>query len=139
MEIKIKRKSKLFKITATCVFAAAVLCTVPNSSFAAEGGWTEGEGSWISTNSQQVSTFAAASKPQSHKATIETQTKSTYVAKRVVARTSWKGVKHYSRARFEGMFGVQGDSYRVYGTGSTVAKSKYIDPVGAVAKTYWGK
>ncbi|MGG4386180.1 hypothetical protein ABEX08_29690 [Priestia megaterium] len=142
--MKVKKNSKLLKIPATIALAAAVLYTAPASSFAAEGGWTEGKGSWISTDSQQVSTFGtvtatATSSPQKHYATFNYKDAGTYVAKRVVAHTTWTGVYHYSRARFEGVFGVSGDSGRVYGTGSTAAYSKYIDPVGAVAKTYWGK
>ncbi|AQU77198.1 hypothetical protein [Priestia megaterium] len=143
--MEIKKKTKLLKIPATIALAAAVLYTAPAASFAAEGGWTEGEGSWVSTDSQQASTFAIAaatttsSTPEKHYATFNYQDKGTYVAKRVVAHTTWKGVYHYSRARFEGAFGVSGDSGRVYDTGSTVAYSKYIDPVATVAKTYWGK
>ncbi|TRZ40243.1 hypothetical protein CEQ21_04710 [Niallia circulans] len=134
-------KSKLFKIPATLALAAGILYVAPVTSHAAEGGWTEGEGSWISENPSQFSIMATkvAKKPQKHTASFNYKVHTTYVAKQVVAHTEWKDAYHYSRARFEGSFGrVEGDSKRVWGTGSTTAKSEYIDPVAVVAKTYWG-
>lgn len=141
-------KKKLFKGVTTLAFAATLFSATAMSSSAAEGGWTEGEGNWSSNTysskfgpslSEQYPGGGGSTSPESHYATFNYKNYSSYQAKQVVAHTSWSGVYHYSRARFESsLFGVSGDSGRKWGTGSTVAYSSFVDPAGSIAKTYWG-
>lgn len=133
-------KKNLLKIPATLALAASILAVVPtNQSLAADGGgWIEGQGYWTATDPNSISIMAASS-PEKHWASFNYKDKSTYLAKQVVGHTRWKDKEHYSRARFESkIFGIEGDSGRVWGVDSTDAYSSYIDPVLTVAKTYWG-
>ncbi len=137
-----KKKGKLLKFVGTLAFVVSIVSVSPITSFAAEGGWTEGEGNWVgsssTTNPNLISPMSSTT-PDKHWATYDYKDENTYLAKRVVAHTNWTGMYHYSRARFESsIFGIEGDSGRVWGMDKTVAYSGYVDPSFTVAHTYWG-
>lgn len=98
------------------------------------GGWSEDSGYWNTFDQ-----LKASNKPQKHWAKITRKSAGGVVYTKVTGYTEWKGVKHYTRARFEGLFGVEGDSGRIYGYGKTQASSDWVDKFFTVAKTYWGK
>lgn len=138
----LKRKGKLVKLVGSLAFAVSLVSISPAISFAAEGGWTEGQGNWIGSNPNSTImsvSLMSATKPDKHWATYDYKSHSSYLAERVVAHTNWKGVYHYSRARYESkLVGIEGDSGRVWGWDKTVAYSKYVDPAFSTAHTYWG-
>lgn len=98
------------------------------------GGWSEETGYW-----ENSSKFKVSNKPQKHRGVITQKFSGGVIYSRITAYTEWKDVRHYSRARFEGVFGVEGDSGRVYGVGKTTAKSGWVDKFLSVGKTYWGR
>lgn len=135
----LKKNGKLLKIVGSLALAASIVSVSPIASLAAEGGWTEGQGNWIGSSSSDSFSILSSTTPDKHWATFDYKDMSSYLAERVVAHTNWKGVSHYSRARYEGkILGISGDSGRVYGIDSTVAYSKYVDPAMGTAHTYWG-
>lgn len=85
---------------------------------------------------------ASTSKPDSHTSWIDQKNES---EERVHAKTVWKGVDHYSRARYENRSGtIKGDSGRKYnpeGSSTSQAVSGYVSTelTTYVAHTYWGK
>ncbi|UPW83056.1 hypothetical protein [Lysinibacillus sp. Ag94] len=122
---------------------------LPNSAGAETLGWSEDTGYVNGVNENEnentmnsPSFYAAASStPDSHTATKEYRSQSSPDTERVKATTKWKGVEHYSRARYENAFGtVTADSGRSYGVGISTATSGWIDKSLStyVAKTYWG-
>jgi hypothetical protein len=136
-------KNKLRKGLISLALVGSLVTLSPLSSFAAQGGWSEGEGYWQENDySNTLSIMAASSKsPDYHKGYTEYGSpKSTYVPARVVGETGWKGKYHYTRARFEWYItgAVALDSDRVWGWDYTIAKTGYTDPAFYHARTYWG-
>lgn len=147
------KKMKLITVIGLSVFT---LNLSPVSSQAAEGGWVEDQGNWVMQDGQkvftssgeqndftegttlQLATASASSSPDKHYATFKQYSHSTYVGERVTAHTEWDEVYHYSRARYEGFLGVEGDSGRVWGNDITSATSGEVDPSFTKAHTYWG-
>lgn len=127
-------KKKL--ITIGLVITSFFAIITPNAFASPMGGWTEENGYWSKeTNPGEISTFAAAS-PQSHTAKREYSGKK----QRIVGNTKWKDKYHYTRARYERIFGggVESDSDRVYGRNETTARSGYNSGDLVRAKTYYG-
>lgn len=110
---------------------------VPSLAFAdseggIRGGWVEGEGYWV--ESSDITLFSS---PDSH--TGWKQVNSDETKYRAVGVTTWKGKRHYTRARMQGHVTgkVYADSGRVWGTDSTEAKSPWTSR-NARAITNWG-
>lgn len=149
---KAMKKMKLITVIGLSV---VTLNLSPVNSEAAEGGWVEDQGNWVMQDEQKVfkssgekdiakgtslqfATASASSSPEKHYATFKKYTHSSYVGERVTAHTEWDEVYHYSRARYEGFHGVEGDSGRVWGNDVTAATSGEVDPAFTKAHTYWG-
>lgn len=130
---------KLIRFFTTLAFVATIFSIPPDTSLAAEGGWIEGQGYWTASDSKSMTVgVLASSSPESHWAGFQWDERTSYIAERCIAHTRWSGVYHYSRARYEGWFGVEGDSGRVWGMDATDAYSGWVDPAFATACTYWG-
>lgn len=128
----LKKKGKLLKFVGALVFAASVASLSPIASSAAKG-------NWVGSSTANSISIMSSSKPDKHWATYDYKDMSSYLAKRVVAHTDWKGMYHCSRARLESsLVGIEGDSGRVWGMDKTVAYSGFVDPAITVAHTYWG-
>lgn len=117
---------------------------LPNSAGAETLGWSEDTGyvNGVNENTMNSPILYAGSTPDSHTAKKEYLSQSSPNTERVIATTKWKGVKHYSRARYENRSGtVKADSGRKYGTGTSQATSGWFDKSLStyVAKTFWGK
>lgn len=111
-----------------------------NTASATSGGWNEETGYYVNEEQGGIS-LSAASKPESHTANIEYGgSSSTVLLERVVGTTKWANKYHYTRARYESSIGsgVQGDSGRVWGTSTTIAKSSWLEKFWNYARTYWG-
>ena len=96
------------KCIITAIAAAIVLSVQPIQAFAMDdsidGGWIEGQGYFTNTETLQevasASTFDDAvprSKPD-HQGFLETKAYNGVVRKRMIARTTWSGVRHYTMA-----------------------------------------
>ncbi len=127
-----------FKKGIQCAVLATTLVSgisiLPASAGAETLGWSEDTG----YTNLQYSTYSG---PQKHTATKSYGSLSSSSVERVTANTTWKGVRHYSRARYENVSkNVKADSQRKYGTGTSQAISGWIDRTYTtyVAKTYWG-
>ncbi|KPV58863.1 hypothetical protein QJ48_14150 [Paenibacillus sp. A3] len=119
-----------------------VLAAESVASKTVSGGWSEKSGYFTTINNNQGFSILAASEPK-HEGYVESRREgSTVLLKRAVGKTTWKDTRHYTRARFEGYWTgeIKGDSGRVWGTGSTEAKSDWIDKSFSdwVGKTYYG-
>lgn len=134
----LKKKDKLLRFIGALAIATSVASSSPITSLAAEGGWTEGEGYWVGSSSSDNISLMSTTQPDKHWATFDYKDMTSYLAERVVAHTNWEGEYHYSRARYEGSLGIEGDSGRIWGQDQTVAYSKYVDPAFTTAHTYWG-
>ncbi|WP_010494924.1 hypothetical protein [Paenibacillus elgii] len=142
-----REKMKMFPVF---VLATGLVVTsvTPNvlaaevTSKTVSGGWSEKSGYFSTINNNQGFSILAASEPK-HEGYVESRREgSTVLLKRAVGKTTWKDTRHYTRARFEGYWTgeIKGDSGRVWGTGSTEAKSDWIDKSFSdwVGKTYYG-
>ncbi|OUB63550.1 hypothetical protein [Bacillus thuringiensis] len=136
-----------FKKGIQCAALAATLVSgisiLPASAGAETLGWSEDTGytdlQYATYDGSQ--TLAASSKPEKHTAKKSYGSLSSSSVERVTANTTWKGVRHYSRARYENRSNnVKADSQRKYGVGTSEATSGWIDRTYTtyVAKTYWG-
>ncbi|HEX6593376.1 MAG TPA: hypothetical protein VF095_02185 [Bacillota bacterium] len=108
------------------------LFTVPAlANSGANGGWTEGEGYWTNTIDTKYGVF---SKPSSHQGWKQKSGKKY----RAVGTTHWKNKRHYTRAQMVSrIFGiVHADSGRVWGTGTTEARSGWTK--NYTARTFYG-
>lgn len=90
----LKKKGKLLKFVGALVFAASVASLSPIASSAAKG-------NWVGSSTANSISIMSSSKPDKHWATYDYKDMSSYLAKRVVAHTDWKGMYHCSRARLE--------------------------------------
>ncbi|MGE7022099.1 hypothetical protein [Solibacillus cecembensis] len=102
------------------------------------GGWSEDTGYF--TNSSLLERSISLLSTPNHSAERQWNEGTTLPYERIVATTTWDGVYHYSRARYENLFGnVEADSKRVYGTGKTKATSGWHSGGGSYAgKSYYG-
>lgn len=104
------------------------------------GGWSEDTGYFTLRQDSDISSFAIGN--PIHSATKDYTRRGSAVYERVIANTTWPGVYHYSRARYESAISgrAEADSGRVWGFGTTQAISGWHPgDLGWVAKTYYGK
>lgn len=92
------------------------------------GGWSDDNGYYqnneTSNKSNKNSLFAG---PPDHQSSAETKAENNAGYERVVAKTDWPGVYHYSQAWYQHrVTGGKKASNRVWGTGNTVAKSGWV-------------
>ncbi|CAH8769574.1 hypothetical protein QJQ58_13545 [Paenibacillus dendritiformis] len=145
MKMSIKRGLPIVALATGLVIASITPNTLIAQSIASKtvaGGWDEKNGYFTISNNTPTSLSLAASSPK-HEGSVE----SAYGGKnvlleRAVGKTTWEGVYHYSRARFEGRLTgkITADSDRVWGTSETEAYSDWIDRflTDWAAKTYYG-
>lgn len=118
--------------------AAAITVLGSASAFAAStgasGGWEEGKG-YFKDRGTGVSIDVVREYPERHEGTTESNGSS---FERCVARTWWKGVRHYSRAQLTWLGEVRLDSDRQWAYDYTYAATGY-GRNELVARTFWGK
>ena len=132
-------KKTLLSICLACTVFGTISTSVDANVI---GGWSEEEGYFTNDTSNITGEFATrASKPKhkgykQNKGIVGSQT-----YERVIGETTWTGVRHYSRARYEDWITKKpsADSKRVYGTSYTKATSGWHPGDFATAKTYYGK
>lgn len=141
MRVSFKKNVSVFLLTCGLIISL----TIPSAIFAQSdvsvslGGWSEEDGNF---SGFKANGFSAYSTP-THTGTVEAKEEGAGVLwERVVGKTSWSGVYHYSRARFEGRItgNITADSGRVWGTSETAAYSGWIDRflTDWTGKTYYG-
>lgn len=144
------RVVEMKKFVSTVLVSAAVLIVSSVTAFGNEetlskagslsGGWSEERGYYINASSN----FAAlsSSEPDDHKATKKyRQAGGSNVETKLIGETWWKGMRHYTRARFEYIWplsGYLGDTDRVWGSDKTTAETDYLIADLTTAHTYWG-
>ena len=104
------------------------------------GGWSEDTGYFTLRQDNGISSFATSN--PIHRATKEYTRRGSAVYERVIADTTWPGVYHYSRARYESAISgrAEADSKRQWGVSKTQAISGWHPgDLDWVAKTYYGK
>lgn len=104
------------------------------------GGWSEDTGYFTLRQDSGFSSLATSNPV--HRATKDYTRRGSAVYERVIANTTWPGVYHYSRARYESAItgSEAADSGRVWGLGTTQAISGWHPgDLDWVAKTYYGK
>lgn len=130
------------KLVASVCLACSVFITASTVANAdVVGGWSEEQGYFTNGVSNLSGDFTTyASKPK-HKAYKKSRLISSQPSERVIGETTWTGVYHYSRARYEAWITKkpEADSGRVYGTNYTKATSGWHPGDLATAKTYYGK
>lgn len=101
----------------------------------AVGGWVEGEGYWTSKDNYEI---RKSSSPTSHQGWKQVRERSGGKQYRAVGVTQWSK-QHYTRAQMVGRVSgyVHADSYRVWGTDSTEARSPWISK-NYQARTFYG-
>lgn len=130
------------KLSRSILTGAAILALVAGTGTAANAetlGWSED-----GTTATTMLARAAAK----HTGKAEEKVINGTTNKRAYGKTTWSGVRHYTRARIEKGATVVTDSGRVIGTNVTQAWSPWApwsragggDPVGpGTARTYYGK
>lgn len=131
------KKSLSAMCLAVAVFGAV---SIPASADVI-GGWSEEQGYFINDTLSSVSEFAALASTATHKASFSYKKPGSQTYERVTGETTWSGVYHYSRARYETWLTgkAEADSGRVFGTGYSKATSGWHPGDFARAKTYYGK
>ncbi|MBB5174487.1 hypothetical protein B0H94_103258 [Salsuginibacillus halophilus] len=127
------KKKVLIGLTSVSLMIPSMALAVEEEQDEAMGGWVEGEGYWTNNDSD----IGALSEPDNHDGWREAGPNEDQY--RSVGVTTWHGQYHYTRALMEGhIWGtVYADSGRVYGTGSTEARSPWTER-NAFAQTFWG-
>ncbi|WP_051197065.1 hypothetical protein [Jonesia quinghaiensis] len=142
------------KIVTTTVLAA-IMAISPISAFASTdpgnlGGWSEDDGYFANQQpSGGISPLAATGTPR-HTGKAEGKVINGTSHKRAHGWTTWKGVRHYTRAQLTGYWPnadrIIADSGRVWGRDGTEAVTKWVafnpndpDSGNGKAKTFYGK
>lgn len=108
------------------------------------GGWSEEEGYFTNDRSSMMGEFAThvfKSDPIHKGYKQNRQVVGSQPYERVVGETTWTGVYHYTRARYEKWVTnrPEADSGQVFGSNRTKAISGWHPGDFATAKTYYGK
>ncbi|MEK3955915.1 MULTISPECIES: hypothetical protein [unclassified Psychrobacillus] len=135
---------KIIPVIALSIFAASA---VPASADVL-GGWSE-EGGYFTNPATELNnsfvvgekgTVSALAAAASHSSFYDYKKPGSQIYERINGETTWKGIEHYSRARYETWVTgtAEADSGRVWGVGYTLATSGWHPGDFATAKTYYG-